>query len=112
MSVCCLDFWLSSTVSVWVHVFLYVVHCNVPWGLCQHVVSGLGESRCSEWRMCKGGGCGRLGLIERVLLNSIGEVPSSKPIANCVFDLVNKKNLSGGMIGPGSCQWFHKWCSG
>ena len=58
------------------------------------------------------GGCakvvdvGELGL-ERVLLNSIGEVPSSKPIANCVFDLVNTKNPSGGMIGPGNCQWFH-----
>ena len=53
-------FWLSSTVSVWVRVFLYVVHCNVPWRSCQHVVSGLGESH-SEWRMCKGGGCGRIG---------------------------------------------------
>ena len=51
---------------------------------------------------------GELGLMERVLLNSIGEVPSSKPIGNCVFDLVNTKNLSGGMIGPGNCQWFHK----
>ena len=46
--------------SVWVHVFLYVVHCNVPWGLCQHVISGLGESH-SEWRMCKGAGHGRIG---------------------------------------------------
>ena len=59
------------------------------------------------------GGCakvvdvGELGLMERALLNSIGEVPSSKPIANCVFDLVNTKNLSGGMIGPSNCQWFH-----
>ena len=50
---------------------------------------------------------GELGLMERVLLNSIGEVASSKPIANCVFDLVNTKNPSGGMIGPGNCQWFH-----
>ena len=60
------------------------------------------------------GGCakvvdvGELGLMERVLLNSIGEVPSSKPIVNCIFDLVNTKNPSGGMIGPGNCQWFHK----
>ena len=59
------------------------------------------------------GGCakvvdvGELGLMEKVLLNSIAEVPSSKPIANCVFDLVNTKNPSGGMIGPGNCQWFH-----
>ena len=50
---------------------------------------------------------GELGLMERALLNSIGEVPSSKPIANCIFDLVNTKNLCGGMIGPGNCQWFH-----
>ena len=48
-----------------------------------------------------------LGLMERLLLNSVGEVPSTKPIASCIFDLVNTKNPSGGMIGPGNCQWFH-----
>ena len=59
------------------------------------------------------GGCAKvvdgqeLGLMEHLLLNSVGEVPSTKPIASCVFDLVNTKNLSGGMIGPGNCQWFH-----
>ena len=37
------------------------------------------------------GGCGKvvdgqeLGLMERLLLNSVGEVPSTKPIASCVL---------------------------
>ena len=60
------------------------------------------------------GGCAKvlvdgqeLGLMERLLLNSVGEVPSMKPTASCVFDLVNTKNPSGGMIGSGNCQWFH-----
>ena len=26
---------------------------------------------------------------------------------NCVFDIVNTRNPSGGMIRPGNCQWFH-----
>ena len=30
-----------------------------------------------------------------------------KSIAMCVFDLVNTKNPSGGMIGPGNCLWLH-----
>ena len=30
-----------------------------------------------------------------------------RPIVNCIFDLVNTKNPSGHMIGPGNCQWFH-----
>ena len=59
------------------------------------------------------GGCSKLlgdqllGLMERALLNGIGEVVSTKSLASCVFDLVNTKNPSGGMIGPGNCQWFH-----
>ena len=59
------------------------------------------------------GGCAKvvdrheLCLMERLLLNSVGEVPSMKPTVSCIFDLVNTKNPSGGMIGPGNCQWFH-----
>ena len=59
------------------------------------------------------GGCAKvidgqeLGLMEHLLLNSVGEVPSTKPIVSSIFDLMNTKNLSGGMIGPGNCQWFH-----
>ena len=45
--------------------------------------------------------------MECFLLNSVGEVLSTKPIVSCVFDLVNKKNWSGGMIGPGNCQRFY-----
>ena len=48
-----------------------------------------------------------LGLMERALLNSVSEVVSTKSVTRCVFDLVNTKNPSGGMIGPGNCQWFH-----
>ena len=32
---------------------------------------------------------------------------SNKSLARCIFDLVNSKNPSGGMIGTGNCQWFH-----
>ena len=37
----------------------------------------------------------------------LGMVGSTKPIFACIFDLVNTKNPSGGMIGPGNCKWFH-----
>ena len=30
-----------------------------------------------------------------------------KSIAMCMFDLVNTKNPSGGMISPGNCLWLH-----
>ena len=59
------------------------------------------------------GGCAKvlseqsLGLMEQAVLNSIGENVSTKSMARCVFDLVNTKNPSSGMIGPGNCQWFH-----
>ena len=59
------------------------------------------------------GGCAKvlseqsLGLMEWIMLNSIGENVSTKSMARCVFDLVNTKNPSNGMIGPGNCQWFH-----
>ena len=31
-----------------------------------------------------------------------------KSIAECVFDLVNTSNPSGGLVGPGNSLWFHK----
>ena len=72
---------------------------------------------CIDWinHVVLDGGCGRLGdefvegmgLFQRALLNSIWKMASCKPLVNCVFDLVNIKNLSGGMVGPGNCQWFH-----
>ena len=72
---------------------------------------------CIDWinHVVLDGGCGRLGdefvegmgLFQRALLNSICEMACCKPIVNCVFDLVNTKNPSGGMVGPGNCQWFH-----
>ena len=45
--------------------------------------------------------------MERAMLNSIGENVSTKSMTRCMFHLVNTKNPSGGMIGPGNCQWFH-----
>ena len=41
---------------------------------------------------------------EGQLLSMVG---STKPIFACIFDLVNTKNPSGGMVGPGNCKWFH-----
>ena len=36
-----------------------------------------------------------------------------KIFSMCIFDVVNTKNPSDGMIGPGNCEWFHnlmlKW---
>ena len=46
-----------------------------------------------------------LSLGEKQLMGMVGG--SLKPIHACVFDLVNMKNPSGGMIGPGNCKWFH-----
>ena len=72
---------------------------------------------CIDWvnHVVLDGGCIRLGsevlqgmgLFQIALLNNICKMASCKPIVNCIFDLVNMKNLSGGMIGPGNCQWFH-----
>ena len=41
-----------------------------------------------------------------MVLRGIGD--GKKSICQCVFDLVNTKNPSGGMIGPGNCMWFHR----
>ena len=62
------------------------------------------------------GGCRNLGnellpdvmsTMEVVLLGHVSEYAIKKPIVKCVFDMVNTKNPSGGMIGPGNCQWLH-----
>ena len=58
-------------------------------------------------------GCGDLlessGLSEneKRVLSSLGG-GGKKLICQCVFDLVNTKNPSGGLIGPGNCMWFHR----
>ena len=52
------------------------------------------------------------GISEKRLLSMVGSV---KPVYACLFDLVNTKNPSGGMVGPGNCRWFHDlilWVSG
>ena len=40
------------------------------------------------------------------LLKCIQGDAHSKTISMCIFDLVNTKNPSGGIIGPGNCEWF------
>ena len=67
-----------------------------------------------DWLTCTvlNRGCGDLldssGLSKnekRVLLSLGG---GKKSICQCVFDLVNTKNPSGGLIGPGNRMWFHQ----
>ena len=62
------------------------------------------------------GGCRNLGnellpdvmsTMEVVLLGHVSEYAVKKLIVKCLFDMVNMKNPSGGMIGPGNCQWLH-----
>ena len=64
------------------------------------------------------GGCRNLGnellpdvmsTMEVVLLGCVSEYAVKKLIVKCVFDMVNMKNPSGGMIGPGNCQWLHNF---
>ena len=60
------------------------------------------------------GGCRNLGndvmsTMEVVLLGCVSEYPVKKPIVKCVFDMVNSKNPSSGMIGHGNCQWLHNF---
>ena len=68
-----------------------------------------------DWLMCivLDRGCNDLngkattiGKWEKLVLEGIGG--GKKSICQCVFDLVNTKNPSGGMIGPGNCVWFHR----
>ena len=54
-----------------------------------------------------------IGKWEKMVLEGVGG--GKKSICQCVFDLVNTKNPSSGMIGPGNCVWFHHlmlWVSG
>ena len=69
-----------------------------------------------DWLMCivldrgcndlNGGKATTIGKWEKMVLEGVGG--GKKSICQCVFDLVNTKNLSGGMIGPGNCVWFHR----
>ena len=53
-----------------------------------------------------GGKFHQVGVREgELLLSMYGS--ARKSVAMCVFDLVNMKNPSGGMIGPANCMWFH-----
>ena len=71
---------------------------NVDWLMCIMLDRGcrdLGEKGMDRGRW------------ETAILEGIGG--GKKSICQCVFDLVNTKNLSGGMIGPGNCMWFHRF---
>ena len=48
----------------------------------------------------------KVGVQEQCLLYDV-HGGAHKSISMCIFDLVNTKNPSGGMIGPGNCLWFH-----
>ena len=48
----------------------------------------------------------KVGMQEQRLLYDV-HGGAHKSISMCIFDLVNTKNPSGGMIGPGNCLWFH-----
>ena len=48
----------------------------------------------------------KVGMQEQCLLYDV-HGGAHKSISMCIFDLVNTKNPSGGMIGPSNCLWFH-----
>ena len=87
---------------LWVFVFLLIGVCIVSqWRSCRYV--GI------DWvnHMVLNGGCCNLGnellpdimsTMEVVLLGSVSEYAVKKLIVKCVFDMVNMKNPSGGMI--------------
>ena len=69
-----------------------------------------------DWlrHMVMNGGCAhivrpndvhRVGVQEQHLLCDV-HCGAHKSISMCIFNLVNTKNPSGGMIGPGNCLWF------
>ena len=39
------------------------------------------------------------------VLRELGGIDITIP--ECIFDLVNTTNLSGGLVGPGNSLWFH-----
>ena len=70
---------------------------NVDWLTCTVLNRGCGD-------LLKSSG---LSKNEKRVLSSLGG-GGKKSICQCVFDLVNTKNPSGGLIGPGNCMWFHR----
>ena len=79
---------------------------NVDWLMCIMLDRG-----CND--LNGGGKAATMGKWEKMVLEGVGG--GKKSICQCVFDLVNTKNPSGGMIGPGNCVWFHRlvlWVSG
>ena len=70
---------------------------NVDWLTCMVLNRSCGDLFDS------GGG---LSKNKKRVLSSLGG--GKKLICQCVFDLVNMKNPSGGLIGPGNCAWFHR----
>ena len=60
---------------------------------CAHVVTPLNDVH-------------KVGTQEQCLLYNV-HGGAHKSISMCTFDLVNTKNPSRGMIGPGNCLWFH-----
>ena len=79
--------------------FLFIDICFVSWGSCQHAWYRLGKSCGFGWwvrwieRKIRQGTCFR--------------ICDLKTHSFFIFDIVNTKNPSGGMIGPGNCQWLH-----
>ena len=69
-----------------------------------------------DWLMCivldhgcndlNGGKAAMIGKWEKMVLEGVRG--GKKSICQCMFDLVNMKNPSGGMIGPGNCMWFYR----
>ena len=71
---------------------------NIDWLMCIVLDRG-----CND--LNDGGKATTIGKWEKMVLEGVGG--GKKSICQCVFDLVNTKNLSGGMIGPGNCMWFY-----
>ena len=72
---------------------------NIDWLMCIVLDRG-----CND--LNDGGNKAIMGRWEKMVLEGVGG--GKKSICRCVFDLVNTKNPSGGMIGPGNCMWFHR----
>ena len=71
---------------------------NVDWLMCTVLNCGCGDLLKSS---------GGLSKNEKQVLSSLGG-GGKKSICQCMFDLVNMKNPSGGLIGLGNCMWFHR----
>ena len=99
MNACCLVILAVDSSVCMVVFFLFIDICFVSWGSCQHAWYRLGKSCGFGWwvhwieRKIRQGTCFR--------------ICDSKTHSFCIFDIVNKKTPSVGMIGPGNCQWLH-----